>query len=55
MELQPLRTGASFANAKFDETGRTGFFDETVTYRGAFGTTDWTNGWAEFRPIAKVY
>lgn len=50
-----LATGASFANAKFDETGRTGFFDETVTYRGAFGTTDWTNGWAEFRPIAKVY
>jgi hypothetical protein len=48
-----LATGASFANAKFN--GDT-FFDKTVTYRGAFGTTtDWTDGWAEFRPIAKVY
>lgn len=26
-----------------------------VTYRGAFGTTDWTDGWAEFQPISKVY
>jgi len=50
-----IATGASFANAKFDETGRSSFFNETVAYRGAFGTTDWTNGWAEFRPIAKVY
>jgi hypothetical protein len=50
-----LATGASFANAKFDETGRSTFFDETVTFKGAFGTTDWTNGWAEFRPITKAY
>jgi hypothetical protein len=26
-----------------------------VTYRGAFGTTDWTDGWAEFQPINKAY
>jgi hypothetical protein len=26
-----------------------------VTYRGAFGTTDWSDGWAEFAPLAKVY
>ncbi len=26
-----------------------------VTYRGAFGTTDWTDGWAEFQPISKAY
>jgi hypothetical protein len=50
-----LATGASFANAKFDETGRSTFFDETVVFKGAFGTTDWTNGWSEFQPIAKVY
>lgn len=50
-----LATGASFANGKFAEAVRTDFFDKTVTYRGAFSTTDWTNGWAEFRPIAKVY
>ncbi|MBX2897424.1 MAG: hypothetical protein KF763_18420 [Cyclobacteriaceae bacterium] len=49
-----IATGASFTNAKFSEAGRTGFF-ENVAYRGAFGTTDWTNGWAEFRPITKVY
>lgn len=48
-----IATGASFANGKF--TGDT-FFDQTVTYRGAFGTaTDWTDGWAEFRPLTKVY
>jgi len=50
-----IATGASFADAKFDEAGRSTFFNETVTYRGAFGATDWTNGWAEFRPISKVY
>lgn len=36
-----LLTGASF-------TGLTGF--ETVGYIGAFGTTDWTVGWANFNP-----
>ncbi len=25
-----------------------GFFDQTATFRGAFGTTDWTSGWARF-------
>lgn len=48
-----IATGASFTDGKF--TGDT-FFDKTVTYRGAFGTaTDWTDGWAEFRPISKNY
>jgi len=48
-----LASDAEFTNAKF--SGDT-FFDKTVTYRGAFGTTtDWTDGWAEFRPISKVY
>ncbi len=48
-----LATGAEFTNGKF--TSDT-FFDKEVTYRGAFGTvTDWTDGWAEFRPITKVY
>jgi hypothetical protein len=46
-----IATGANFTNAKFDEAGRSTFFDETVTYKGAFGATDWTDGWAEFRPI----
>lgn len=50
-----IATGASFANAKFAEAGRTTFFDKTVAFRGAFGTSDWTDGWAEFRPIEKAY
>jgi hypothetical protein len=50
-----IATGASFTNAKFNEAGRTSFFDKNVAYRGAFGTTDWTDTWAEFRPITKVY
>jgi hypothetical protein len=46
-----IATGASFTNPKLAG----GFFTET-TYRGAFGdATDWTDGWAEFRPISKVY
>lgn len=36
-----------------DFTGLTGF--ENVDFRGAFGTTDWTLGWAEFNPNAKDY
>jgi hypothetical protein len=39
-------------DAKF--TGNT-FFTTAGTFRGAFGTTDWTDGWAEFQPINKVY
>ena len=46
-----LATGASFTNAKLSDP----FFTAT-TYRGAFdGTTDWTDGWAEFRPIDQAY
>lgn len=43
-----LATGASFTNAKL--SGLT-----STTYVGAFGATDWTDGWAEFNPIAKAY
>jgi len=38
----PLLTGASF-------TGMDPFFTQ-VTYKGAFGTEDWTAGWANFDP-----
>jgi hypothetical protein len=47
-----LNTGANFTDAKF--TGNT-FFTTTGTFRGAFGATDWTDGWSEFQPINKVY
>jgi hypothetical protein len=49
-----IATGAAFTNPKFTEANRTGFFT-TVTYRGAFGASDWTDSWAEFRPVDKTY
>jgi hypothetical protein len=39
-----------FANGKLGS-----FFDKTLTYKGAFGATDWTDGWSEFLPLTKVY
>lgn len=40
----PLLTGAIW-----DGRANIGFFDKT-THKGAFGTTDWTQGWANFDP-----
>ncbi len=47
-----LNAGADFMDAKL--TGAGSFFT-TTTFRGAFGATDWTDGWGEFQPINKVY
>ncbi|MCU0462335.1 MAG: Ig-like domain-containing protein [Bacteroidales bacterium] len=44
-----LLTGASFTNSRL-----TSGFD-VVTYRGAFGTTNWTTGWCNFDPQNAVY
>ncbi|EHQ27871.1 hypothetical protein [Mucilaginibacter paludis] len=38
-------TGAVFTNAKYTDS-----FFEKVAYRGAFGTTDWSTGWASYDP-----
>lgn len=46
----PLLSGASFTSAKLTDP-----FFTTVTYRGAFGTYDWTEGWAEFNPQMANY
>lgn len=46
----PLLSGASFTNALLSDP----FFTPT-TYRGAFGTTDWTACWAEFDPQSRTY
>lgn len=46
----PLLTGASFT----DQALNNAFFDQ-VNYRGAFGTTDWTTGWANFNPQTTAY
>lgn len=43
-------TGAIFTNAKVLDA-----FFEKVAYRGAFSTTDWTSGWANFDPQALPY
>lgn len=45
-----LTYGAEFTNAKL-----TNAYLTPTSYRGAFGTTDWTNGWAEFVPNLKQY
>jgi hypothetical protein len=47
----PALTGASFTNTRLAST----FFDKTVTFRGAFGTTNWMDGWSNFRPDTLVY
>jgi hypothetical protein len=46
----PALTGALFTNAKVTDT-----FFEKVAYKGAFGTTDWTAGWANFNPQVLAY
>ena len=43
-----LSTGASFTDAILTSL-------QAVTFRGAFGATDWTSGWAEFLPNERAY
>jgi len=43
------------AGAVFTGETRLATFFTTVQHRGAFGTTDWTDGWAEFQPLNRVY
>jgi len=44
------QTGASFADSKLS-----GGFFTTTTFRGAFGATDWTDGWCSFFPQGEEY
>lgn len=39
----------------FTDTRLSGGFFTTTTYRGAFGATDWTDGWANFQPQTIEY
>ena len=43
-------TGAAFTDTKVTDT----FFDK-VAYKGAFGTTDWSSGWASYNPQVLPY
>ncbi|HEY0896336.1 MAG TPA: hypothetical protein VGE15_07275, partial [Sphingobacteriaceae bacterium] len=45
----PALTGAAFDG---DLSGR---FFTVVSYKGAFGGSDWTSGWANFNPQAAEY
>ncbi|SFQ25145.1 T9SS type A sorting domain-containing protein [Hymenobacter arizonensis] len=52
-----LNTGAGFTNAKLTGAGNGGpnsTFD-VVTYRGAFGATNWATGWTNFNPQITCY
>lgn len=46
----PVLTGASFSAPNLTDP-----FFEQVAYRGAFGTTDWTQGWANWDPNNSGY
>ncbi|MES2628083.1 MAG: T9SS C-terminal target domain-containing protein [Bacteroidota bacterium] len=46
----PLLNSGDFSDAKLST-----YFDKSATFRGAFGTTDWTSGWANFNPQTTVY
>lgn len=48
----PAAGSPLLSGAKFDAKA-TGL--ETVAYRGAFGTTDWTTGWTNFNPQMTDY
>ena len=44
-------SGALFTDAKLADA----FFEKTATFRGAFGTTNWTTGWVAFDPQTLPY
>lgn len=46
----PLLSGADFTNSNLQDA-----FFEDVTFKGAFGATDWTACWANFDPQNTVY
>ena len=47
----PLLNGADYTDTKLQDA----FFDKTPVYIGAFGTTDWTSGWANWNPQQTDY
>jgi len=50
MSGSPLLSGANFDNPRLNAS----FFTPT-TFRGAFGTTDWTASWANWDPVNTSY
>lgn len=52
-----LNNGAAFTNAKLTGTGNGGVNStiDVVTFRGAFGATNWASGWTNFNPQTTCY
>jgi len=46
----PLASGASFTDGDLSDP-----FFTSVSYRGAFGTENWTSGWCNWDPQNTVY
>jgi len=53
--LLPSAGSFLLTGANFGEISGNTFLNQTVTHIGAFGSTDWTSGWANFDPQNKVY
>jgi len=49
-QFSPLMTGAAFTDSYIN-----GSWFTPVSYRGAFGATDWTDCWSEFDPQNEAY
>jgi len=50
-----VAASAAASGALFTDTKVSGSFFEKVAYKGAFGTTDWTSGWASYNPQVLTY
>lgn len=48
-------TGITQSGSNFTDSKLAGGFFETVSFRGAFGGSDWTDGWASFYPQGENY
>lgn len=51
--FRPTSSSAMLSGASFTDSHLAGFTN--VAYRGAFGTDDWTAGWANFNPDNEPY
>lgn len=51
----PAAGSPALSGADFSVTNLTDPFFEAVNFRGAFGTTDWTTGWANWTPNNSAY
>lgn len=50
-----LTSGALTSGANFSHPRLSGGFFQSVPYIGAFGGTDWTQGWTEWNPVMANY